>query len=191
MSDHGEWIAKCPGALGNALGVDIVSAGITDSNFNAYALKDELEAKPGTSQNALDLGLSSADEMHVIVYDRTGAIAGSKDSTKGTVLEVFQFMSQASDAKSPEGSSIFYKDVINAQSKYIRWAAHSASLPEAGNTLAGVPGGTFTTVNSVVEDFLTGGLDGTNVAHGEVSSGLDLLKDASTVDVNLLSLIHI
>ena len=187
VSDHGEWIAKCPGALGNALGVDIISAGITDSNFNNYEFSSELEAKPGTSQNALDLGLSSADEMHVVVYDRTGAITGSIDTpSKGTVLEVFQFMSQASDAKSPEGSSIFYKDVINAQSKYIRWAAHSASLPEAGNTLAGVPGGSFTTVNSVIVDSLNGGSDGTNVAHGEVSGGLDLLKDASTVDVNLL-----
>ena len=182
VGDHGEWVAKCPGVLGNALGVDIVVQGITSSNFNNWQFASEVDAVPGTSQKALDLGLTTNDEMHVVVYDKTGALTG----TPNNVLEVYQFLSQASDAKSPEGSSIFYKDVINAQSKYIRWAAHSAQLPEAGNTLAGVPGGSFTVVNSVIVDTLTGGLDGNNVTHTEVVGGLDLLKDASTVDVNLL-----
>ena len=182
VGDHGEWVAKCPGVLGNALGVDIVVQGITSSNFNNWQFAGEVDAVPGTSQKALDLGLTTNDEMHVVVYDKTGALTG----TPNNVLEVYQFLSQASDAKSPEGSSIFYKDVINAQSKYIRWAAHSASLPEAGNSLAGVPGGSFTVVSSVIEDVLTGGADGNNVTHTEVVGGLDLLKDASTVDVNLL-----
>jgi len=182
VSDHGEWVARCPGVLGNALSVDIVTQSISSSDFNAWQHSGQFDGIPGSSQKALDLGLTTNDEMHVVVYDRTGAITG----TPNTVLETYQFLSQASDAKNPEGSSIFYKDVINAQSEYIRWAAHSAALNEAGSTLAGVAGGSFTVSSSVITDNLDGGLDGANVAHSEISGGLDLLKDASTVDVNLL-----
>tara|TARA_B100000902_G_scaffold299820_1_gene287325 strand:- start:1552 stop:3243 length:1692 start_codon:yes stop_codon:yes gene_type:complete len=182
VSDHGEWVARCPGVLGNALSVDIVTQSISSSDFNAWQHSGQFDGIPGSSQKALDLGLTTNDEMHVVVYDRTGAITG----TPNTVLETYQFLSQASDAKNPEGSSIFYKDVINAQSEYIRWAAHSAALGEAGSTLAGVAGGSFTVSGSVITDNLDGGLDGAAVGTSEVSAGLDLLADAETVDVNLL-----
>ena len=182
VGNHGEWVARCPGVLGNALSVDIVTQSITSSDFNAWQHSDQFDGIPGTSQKALDLGLTTNDEMHIVVYDRTGAITG----TPNTVLETYQFLSQASDARNPEGSSLYYKDVINAQSEYIRWAGHSAALNEAGSTLAGVAGASFTVSSAVITDNLNGGADGTNVAHGEISGGLDLLKDASTVDVNLL-----
>ena len=182
VGNHGEWVARCPGVLGNALSVDIVTQSITASDFNAWQHSDQFDGIPGTSQKALDLGLTTNDEMHIVVYDRTGAITG----TPNTVLETYQFLSQASDARNPEGSSLYYKDVINAQSEYIRWAGHSAALNEAGSTLAGVAGASFTVSSAVITDNLNGGADGSNVAHGEISGGLDLLKDASTVDVNLL-----
>ena len=182
VGNHGEWVARCPGVLGNALSVDIVTQSITSSDFNAWQHSDQFDGIPGTSQKALDLGLTTNDEMHIVVYDRTGAITG----TPNTVLETYQFLSQASDARNPEGSSLYYKDVINAQSEYIRWAGHSAALNEAGSTLAGVAGASFTVSSAVITDNLNGGADGSNVAHGEISGGLDLLKDASTVDVNLL-----
>ena len=53
VGDHGEWVAKCPGVLGNALGVDIVVQGITSSNFNNWQFASEVDAVPGTSQKAL------------------------------------------------------------------------------------------------------------------------------------------
>ena len=182
---HGHWVARCPGVLGDALSVDVCTAGATDGTdgFNTWAFKGQVDGPAGTSQKALDLGLATLDEMHVVVYDRTGAITG----TPNTVLETFQFLSQASDAKSPEGSSLYYVDVINAQSEYIRWSAHDASvLTELGNTLAGVPGATFTVSTSVLHYDLNGGLDGTAVGASEISAGLDLLADGETVDVNLL-----
>ena len=182
VSDHGEWVARCPGSLGNAISVDIVTQSISSSNFNAWQHASQFDGIPGTSQKALDLGLTTNDEMHVVVYDKSGAITG----TPNTVLETYQFLSQASDAKNPEGSSIFYKDVINAQSEYIRWAAHSAALPEAGSTLAGVGGGSFTVSSAVITDDLTGGVDGAAIGTSEVLAGLDLLADAETIDVNLL-----
>ena len=187
-ANHGEWVARCPGVLGNAISVDLCTAGATDSSngFGTWAFKDEVDSIPGTSQMAKDLGKGNSfnDELHVVVYDKTGAITG----TPNTVLEVFQFLSQASDAKSPEGSSLYYKDVINAQSEYIRWSAHDVSgggLSEAGQAMAAV-GAAFTVNTSVLHYDLDGGLDGANVDHNQINAGLDLLGDAETVDVNLL-----
>jgi phage tail sheath protein FI len=186
--DHGEWVARCPGVLGNAISVDLCTAGATDGSngFSSWAYASEVDSIPATSQMALDLnkGATFNDELHVVVYDKTGAITG----TPNTVLEVFPFLSQAEDAKNPEGSSIFYKDVINAQSEYIRWAAHDVSgggLSEAGQKMAQV-GAAFTINTSVLHYDLDGGLDGAAVAHGEINAGLTLLSDAETVDVNLL-----
>ncbi len=186
--DHGEWVARCPGVLGNAISVDLCTAGATDGSngFSSWFFKGEVDSIPATSQMALDLnkGATFNDELHVVVYDKTGAITG----TPNTVLEVFPFLSQAEDAKSPEGSSIFYKDVINAQSEYIRWAAHDVSgggLSEAGQKMAQV-GAAFTVNTSVLHYDLDGGLDGAAVTHNEINAGLVLLGDAETVDVNLL-----
>ena len=187
-ANHGEWVARCPGVLGNAISVDLCTAGATDgtNGFSSWAFKGEVDSIPETSQMALDLGKGATfnDELHVVVYDKTGAITG----TPNTVLEVFPFLSQAEDAKSPEGSSIFYKDVINAQSEYIRWAAHDVSgggLSEAGQKMAQV-GAAFTVNTSVLHYDLDGGLDGAAVTHNEINAGLVLLGDAETVDVNLL-----
>ena len=182
---HGEWLAKYPGVLGNALGVDVVTQSISSSDFSSWQFSGEVDGIPATSQNASDLGLTTNDELHVVVYDRTGALTG----TPNQVLEVFQFLSQASDAKSPEGNSLFYKDVINAQSEYIVWGAHDASgggLNEAGQTLAGVTGGSFSVSSSVISYALDGGLDGTAVGATEINNGLELFRDSATVDVNLL-----
>ena len=187
-ANHGEWVARCPGVLGNAISVDLCTAGATDGSngFSSWFFKGEVDSIPATSQMALDLnkGATFNDELHVVVYDKTGAITG----TPNTVLEVFPFLSQAEDAKSPEGSSIFYKDVINAQSEYIRWAAHDVSgggLSEAGQKMAQV-GAAFTVNTSVLHYDLDGGLDGAAVTHNEINAGLVLLGDAETVDVNLL-----
>ena len=187
-ANHGEWVARCPGDLGNAISVDLCTAGASDSSdgFATWAFKGEVDSIPGTSQMALDLGKGASfnDELHVVVYDKTGAITGTPNS----VLEVFQFLSQASDAKSPEGSSLYYKDVINAQSEYIRWAAHDANtggLTEAGQAMATV-GAAYAINTSVLHYDLDGGLDGAAVGASEISAGLDFLADGETVDVNLL-----
>jgi len=187
-ANHGEWVARCPGVLGNAISVDLCTAGATDgtNGFSSWAFKGEVDSIPGTSQMALDLnkGTTFNDELHVVVYDKTGAITG----TPNTVLEVFPFLSQAEDAKNPEGSSIYYKDVINAQSEYIRWASHDVSgggLSEAGQKMAAV-GAAFTVNTSVLHYDLDGGLDGAAVTYSEINAGLTLLSDAETVDVNLL-----
>ena len=175
----GNWVAKYPGVLGNSLKVSMISADIT--NFSGWAYSSSFDAEPTTSQYAIDQGKASAkDELHIAVVDEDGAISG----TPGTVLETFAFVSQGSDAKNSDGTSNFYKDVINTQSQYIWWAGHDSSLSDAGETIAANT--TFTTNTAAIEGSLSGGSDDNAPTVGEIATGYDLLEDADTVDVNLL-----
>ena len=70
--------------------------------------------RPGTTAKAYDYG-SKNDEMHVIVYDSTGELTGSK----GNVLEEFFNVSKMSQASRPEGERNYYIDIINSSSNYI------------------------------------------------------------------------
>ena len=178
----GNWVAKYPGVLGNSLKVSMVTAGVSTSNYNAWAFKGEFDEQPGTSDFAKDLGkTSAADELHIAVVDEDGAISG----TPNTVLEKFAFVSQGSDVKNADGTSNFYKEVINAQSEWIYWADHDTSLTDAGETVAS-QSGAMTTNTAVLDSSLAGGTDDNAPTVGEIALGYDLFEDAETIDVNLL-----
>jgi|TARA_B100000035_G_scaffold241018_1_gene209398 hypothetical protein len=63
------------------------------------------------------------DLMHVLVLDGDGKITG----TPGALLEKFLNVSKASDARSPQGDNIYYKDVIKNTSQYIYWGSHETN----------------------------------------------------------------
>ena len=184
--DKGNWVAKYPGELGNSLKVGLITADVQNFDTIEYhsgkKYSDIFDAIPDTSQYALDLGKPNTldDELHIVVVDEDGAITG----TPGSVLEKFEFLSQASDAKKADGTTNFYKDVINSQSEWIWWADHPTSLSDAGETVAANT--SFTTSTSAIEDSLSGGSDDNAPTVGEIQSGYDLLEDAETEDVNLL-----
>ena len=73
-------------------------------------------AQPSTKTNNNSLN----DELHIIVIDEDGKFTG----TANTVVEKWGFVSKASDAKSPDGSSSYYKNVINDKSRYVWWTGH-------------------------------------------------------------------
>ena len=83
---------------------------------------------PGTTQYATNTG-SVNDAMHIAIVDEDGLWTG----IKGSVLEVFENVSKASDAKDSTGATNYYKDVINSRSKYAWWAAHNSNNTNAGS----------------------------------------------------------
>ncbi len=104
---------------------------------------------------------------HIIVIDRTGDIAG----TRGQILEVYQNLSLTAGAKSPEGTNIYYVDVLEQRSQWIK--------------------ATSTTLSSVIRAYsdLSGGVDGANentVSFGVVAQGYDLYREANEVDVSFI-----
>ena len=68
---------------------------------------------PGTSKYAAKLG-GSNDEISIAIID-----SGGKFGPKNSVIEKFELLSKAVDVKSLDGESIYYKDYINKNSKYV------------------------------------------------------------------------
>ena len=151
---------------------------------------DLFDAAPGTSTYATGKGLVG-DEMHVVVFDRTGDISGFRADTNGertnSVLETFPFVSQAASAKTAQGGTNFYVDVIYNQSEFIYWLDHDASLSNAGtDPVAGTTFASTAGKGGVKDDNLAGGTDDYAVTVGELASAYDFFADAETVDVNLI-----
>jgi hypothetical protein len=170
----GTWAAKYPGTAGNSLRVGIADA----LTFGEWSYVAQFDSAPGTSEYAANFG-STGDELHVIVVDEDGFFTG----TAGTVLEKFPFVSKASDAKNSDGSSNYYKNVINTQSKYIWWMDHPASMSDWGSTAA--VAGAFVGLNSPENVSLTVGVDAAPAA-GDLQEGYDLFANKELVDVSLL-----
>ena len=175
----GNWVAKYPGVIGNSLKVSLITQGISD--FSGWAYSGSFDAAPGTSDYAADLGKTAAnDEMHIAVIDEDGVISGTPNS----ILETFAFVSQAADAKKSDGTSNYYKDVINSQSEWIWWSDHDTSLSDAGENIA--DNTSFTTNTAAIDASLAGGTDDNAPTTGEIALAYDLLEDAETEDVSLL-----
>jgi phage tail sheath protein FI len=170
----GIWAARQPGTLGNSLSVEICTA--DSSAFDSWDYASSFDSTPATSEYAAAFG-GADDEMHIIVVDSQGTITG----TPGAILERFEYLSQASDARKDNGANNYYKRVINTESKYIFWMDHDAGLTNAGNDSTN----TFAT-SSVIVEVLGGGADGNVVSTGDLQLGLDKFADADTVDINLL-----
>ena len=116
--------AKYPGSLGNSIKISIADS----ATFTAWDYKDLFDFMPVTTEYAAALGASN-DELHIVVVDEDGLIEG----VPGAILEKFAFLSKASDAKSLDGAPIFYGNVINAQSSYIRYLGQPATSDLATN----------------------------------------------------------
>lgn len=169
----GDWAqARYPGVRGNAVGVSVLTAGQTGT---AWQLSN-VEGVPGTSAGAAAVG-GSNDEIHLWVYDVDGTITG----TVGTVLEYWTYLSQASNVKGSDGSTLYYKDVINAGSDWVFIGNAPAALSESGNSAVGE---TFVTVASFFIA-LTGGIDDNALTVGETTAGYALMADAETMEANL------
>ena len=143
---------------------------------------DQVDGAPGTTTDVSNNG-GSNDELHIVVVDEDGGISG----TAGTILEVFEGLSQASDAKTDNGATNYYVDVIYNQSEYIYWMDHETTLANAGSSKTSQAfdnvGGSATALFTAS---LTGGTDDNVPTNGELATAYDLFKDGETVDVNLL-----
>ena len=119
------------------------------------------------------------DEMHIVVVDEDGGITG----TAGEVLEVYDSVSKGSDAKTAQGDSNYYVDVLYNQSEYIYWMDHVATGSNWGSAVAGI---TFTALSAPFTRSLASGADGSAVSTAELKTAYEKYNDADTVDVNLI-----
>ena len=172
--------AKYPGALGNSLKVSMVDS----NNFSTWAYNSYFDSAPGTSTAASNKN-SANDEIHIVVIDEDGQFS----SAANTVIERFAYASKAVDIKNPDGTSNYYKDVINSKSKYIWWNGHpAANMVDGannnwGSSIAGAV--TFKNLSGNLTASLAGGIDDTPTA-ANISATYDLFNNADAEEVSFL-----
>jgi phage tail sheath protein FI len=136
---------------------------------------------PATSDWVATYGNTAAvDTLHVIVVDQDGQFSG----IAGNVLEVFPDVSRATDAKSADGASIYYRTVINERSKYV-WAVNDRVGAVSANAQSVV---SSTNVRPLTIDFVGGqdGADESTVPVTTLTAAYDLFKSKETVDISLV-----
>ena len=139
---------------------------------------DSVGTGPGTSPFVSDRS-GSGDELHVVVVDEDGDVTG----VPGQVLETFEKLSKAADAKSPQGDTNYYPDVIYTKSQHIYWMDHNTAGTNWGSNASGT---TFTAVDTPTLESLSGGADGSSVTTGQKKTAYEKFQDAETVDVGLI-----
>ena len=115
----------------------------------------------------------------MVVIDEDGDITG----TKGEILEVYEKLSVASDAKGPQGETNYYPDVIYNKSNYIYWMDHNSSGTNWGSTASGT---SFTAVDTPTQTSLVAGSDGNAASIGELKTAYEKFEDGDTVDIGLI-----
>jgi len=137
---------------------------------------------------ASDAG-GAGDLINVLVLDKDGTWTGTQNS----LLEKFEGLSRAYDARKFDGSSNYYKTVLNEQSKYI-WAL-SNDIAGNGQTAAtstswvklGAAISPSTAVGDGVSSLgLTAGTDVPPTDSLRWANGWSKFADADGVDVSLL-----
>ena len=139
---------------------------------------DLVDKAPATSTYASNRS-GVNDEMHIVVVDEDGGITG----TAGEVLEIYDSVSKGSDAKTAQGDTNYYVDVLYNQSEYIYWMDHVATGSNWGSAVAGI---TFTALSAPFTRSLVSGADGSAVSTAELKTAYEKYNDADTVDVNLI-----
>ena len=174
-----EFAAKYPGTKGNSLIVSICDS----TGFDTWDYAANFSGAPGTSAYAAAKG-ASKDEVHVIVVDNLGMFTG----TAGTVLEKFPYLSVASDARGNDGGTLYYKNVINTQSKYAWWGKHpTQDDTEDLSWGAAASAGVYQPIDTAGEHTctFTGGVDAAP-ATGDLEDGYSLFTDKELVDISLV-----
>ena len=165
---------------------------VTAWDYNSQAIGDtgltykSIAPRPGTSAFASERFLSF-DEVHVAVVD----------TATNTIVERMTYLSKLSDARSPEGASIYWKDYVNEYSGTIY---AGAALSAAETTTAGEdPGATAASYGATsaaplelarilpsAGGALSGGSDDYAYTAGEVGAAYDLFLDTEETEIDFV-----
>jgi hypothetical protein len=182
--------AKYAGTFGNSLTIEAVD---TAAAFNAWGLSGQFVGAPSTSLFVQNVhGGSTAsynDEIHFAIIDTGGKFSG----VTGTVLEIYDGLSKASDARKSDGSSNYYRNVIN-NSAYVYWLNHISGLGTYSST-----DNSFGTIAAASSPANTAGYYKSGFTAGTLGQSIsgitadnlgaayaDFFGDPDTVDVSIL-----
>jgi len=147
------------------------------------------------------------DEIHIVIVDEDGEILGVKDKRPAAkqVIERYPNLSVANGVTGTTGEIIYYKDVMNNSSDYVRWTDHDAmgdapldagsnkithdwgATLDQGNTSA-VFAGSFSGAgaNGIMTASLSLGADGYSATASDEITAYSYFKDPAKIDVSLI-----
>jgi phage tail sheath protein FI len=169
--------------LGNFGNLAVANVLTNDSGYlkRHWEYSTSVDKAPGTSTYQSTFGNTAVvDEVHVVVADEDGLVTG----VPGSVLEVFEGVSRATDAKTEDGTSNYYKTVIDQNSNFVYLGTVRGS--NYANTAANIVN--LSNNQPQTLSFVGGsdGADEANVTIGELQAGYDFFKSAEDVDVSLV-----
>ena len=166
------------------------------------------DAKPGTSlfANNVANNQNANDELRIVVTDEDGTISG----VKGTILETYNALSRATNAKNESGETLYFETVLNDQSKwvftggttvrpgsdldtsgdtYVNTAVEisgvSNTVPFSRSFEVGRDGGTAQNQQKFIIAGEPGAAEG-NVALSVLTNGYDKFKNAEEIDISII-----
>lgn len=145
-----------------------------------WEFKSLFSGAPSTSTYATNVG-GSHDEVHVVVQDTTGYFSAAP----GTVLNIYPYLSVACDALGSDGSSVYYKNVLNRASQYIWHMSHPTSGTNWGSKAAGI---TFASLSGAPSYIMAGGISDDTLTDSIAIAGYNLFANASEIDIELIPL---
>jgi len=168
---------------------------------------------PLTSPKAYQItGASNCgDEIHVVIVDEDGEIKGTKDKrgaravANKTHINQYEHLSVANTITGIAGDALYYKDVINNGSDYLRWTDHDAmgdapldagsnkitydwgATLDQGNTSASFAGSfSDSGANGIMTASFSGGVDGFSSSDSDEITAYSYFKDPAKIDVSLI-----
>ena len=129
QSVFGMFAARYPGTLGNGISVVLVDRAVyanavlypntfiagTENKIKASVITSNFSGRPGTSAAAALKSIAD-DELHVLVLDNS---RGTWSGIPYTILEKYSFLSKIRGVTRSDGTNTYYRDAINAGSKYV------------------------------------------------------------------------
>lgn len=147
----------------------------------AWEFYQIVDRAPGQSDFVATSGNTAAsDELHLVITDAAGQITG----TPGAILEVYQGLSRATNAKKEDGSTLFYKNVLNDQSSYV-WAVSDRT--NATSTTANLISSSGNVKPSTQQ--FTGGSDGFGeslIDLGSIAAAYDVFASPENLDISII-----
>lgn len=164
-SDTHKIIAKYAGTYGNDIKVYVL-----DTSAYAALQNSPMSSEEESVYKAFDSAPESS-ELHIAVLKA------------GAIVERFSYTSTVEGTRAADGTNIYFKDVINNQSKYV-WVGGDLDAADASATPFSLSGGDED--NGVTNtDTVTSPAVGNSYTL-DLTDGLVLFSDAETTDISLL-----
>jgi phage tail sheath protein FI len=184
------YVARYPGSLGNSLRVSICDSNVSINSvaFGSWEYRTRFPAAPSTTPFVATSG-GANDQFHLVVVDEDGLFS---NGVKGTVLEVFPFLSKAIDCVGDDGTGKYYRTVIENQSQYIYMLgapdrANTSNASAAGRWGVTAANTSFCGIgNTAFQNVSFSGGASNTVTLSELATGYSRFNNTEEVDISLI-----